>query len=50
MRIREVDTVDPVIAEQLGLAHPLARHLDDFSPTWPTLAPPRTPGAPTAVT
>ncbi|MBT2225152.1 hypothetical protein [Nonomuraea sp. NEAU-A123] len=22
--------MDPVIAEQLGRAHPLARHLDDF--------------------
>ncbi|MGW0444804.1 Tyrosine recombinase XerD [Nonomuraea coxensis DSM 45129] len=26
----EVGTVDPVIAEQLGRSHPLARHLDDF--------------------
>ncbi|MER6582368.1 hypothetical protein, partial [Nonomuraea sp. NPDC001023] len=27
---REVGTVDPVIADQLGRAHPLARPLDDF--------------------
>ncbi|MCG5213470.1 tyrosine-type recombinase/integrase [Streptosporangium soli] len=26
----EVGKVDPVIAEQLGSSHPLARHLDDF--------------------
>ncbi|MEV0825035.1 site-specific integrase [Nonomuraea rubra] len=26
----KVGTVDPVIAEQLGRTHPLARHLDDF--------------------
>jgi hypothetical protein len=29
-RIEEVGTVDPVIAEQLGRTHPLARHLDHF--------------------
>ncbi|MFI6925815.1 hypothetical protein ACIBIZ_38150 [Nonomuraea spiralis] len=35
--------VDPVIAEQLGRSHPLARHLDDSSPTWPTPGSRRTP-------
>ncbi|WP_206061318.1 site-specific integrase [Nonomuraea basaltis] len=29
-RMVEVGTVDPVITEQLGRTHPLARHLDDF--------------------
>jgi hypothetical protein len=42
--------MDPVIAEQLGRAHPLARHLDDFLTDLANAGTSPHTGAPTAAT